>query len=229
MTNTSVISYHTLIKVTSNNYSTYTIHEDTKMIVDRAFYSCERMTNIVIPDRVTSIGEDAFYHCRSLTSVVIGDSVTSIGEDAFYNTAYYNNAENWENDVLYIGKYLIEAKTSISGTYTIKKETTVIADYAFYDCGSLTSVVIGDSVTSIGSSAFDSCYNLTTVYYKGTASEWSAISIGSYNSDLTNETRYYYSENEPALNADGTAYNGNYWHYDTDGVTPVVWVYTTEE
>lgn len=43
------------------------------------------------------------------------------------------------------------------------------------------------------------------------------------NDPLTNATRYYYSENEPALNGSGTDYDGNYWHYDTDGKTPVVW------
>jgi len=34
---------------------------------------------------------------------------------------------------------------------------------------------------------------------------------------------YYYSENEPPLNEDGTAYDDNYWHYAEDGVTPVIW------
>jgi hypothetical protein len=53
------------------------------------------------------------------------------------------------------------------------------------------------------------------VYYKGTASEWTEISIGSNNSKLINATRYYYSESEPTT-------TGNFWHYDTDG-NPVAW------
>ena len=44
-----------------------------------------------------------------------------------------------------------------------------------------------------------------------------------YSDNLTSATRYYYSETEPALNAEGTAYDGNFWHYDTDGITPVIW------
>ena len=65
------------------NLSSYTIHEDTKVIPDYAFSSCSRLASIVIPDSVTSIGRYAFYGCKSLTSVVIGDSVTSIGDSAF--------------------------------------------------------------------------------------------------------------------------------------------------
>ena len=62
----------------------------------------------------------------------------------------------------------------------------------------------------IGDRAFYSCDSLTSVYYKGTAEEWSNISIASYNTALTNATRYYYSETKPSV-------SGNYWHYDEQG------------
>ena len=104
------------------------------------------------------------------------------------------------------------------------KPVTSIGNYAFSDCTGLTSVTIPDSVTSIGYSAFDVCSRLKTVFYKGSAEQWSKISIDSrYNDDLTSATRYYYSETEPTLNAEGTAYDGNFWHYDADGITPVIW------
>ncbi|MDE7158825.1 MAG: leucine-rich repeat domain-containing protein, partial [Clostridiales bacterium] len=81
---------------------------------------------------------------------------------------------------------------------------------------------IGDSVTTIGEWAFGNCVSLTSVYYSGTAEDWATITIGSYNTNLTNATCYYYSETEPALNSAGTAYNGNYWYYDENGEI-VVW------
>ena len=57
----------------------------------------------------------------------------------------------------------------------------------------------------------------STVFYMGTAEDWAKISIAEYNENLISAMRYYYSENEPEE-------NGNYWHYDRDGVTPVICV-----
>ncbi|MGN1060563.1 MAG: leucine-rich repeat domain-containing protein, partial [Candidatus Coproplasma sp.] len=76
--------YYVLIQVKNDNYSSYVIHIDTKVIADYAFDSCTRMGSITIPDSVTSIGGHAFTSCSSLTSVTIGKSVTSIGKYAFY-------------------------------------------------------------------------------------------------------------------------------------------------
>ena len=62
---------------------------------------------------------------------------------------------------------------------------------AFYNCKSLTSITIPQAVASIGESAFYWCTKLKNVYYKGTQSQWNAISIGNVNTYLTNATIHY--------------------------------------
>ena len=126
-------------------------------------------TYVVIPsaspagDKVTGIGDGAFYNCWSLTGIEIPASVTSISVSAFYNTSYYDDENNWEDSVLYIGNHLIKAKHTISGEYTIKSGTITIADSAFQGCSSLTGVDIPDGVSLIGSSTFSDCSSLASV------------------------------------------------------------------
>ena len=154
-----------------------------------AFGGCSSLTSITIPDSVTSIGNRAFFGCSNLTSITIPDSVTSIGDWAFRDCS---------------------SLTSI----TIPDSVTSICYEAFSYCSSLTSVTIGNGVTIIGYGAFDRCRELLTVYYHGTASEWSEIVIDWENAYLLEATRYYYSETQPTE-------AGNYWRY-VDGV-PTVW------
>lgn len=86
---------------------------------------------------------------------------------------------------------------------------TIISNfYGFYGCTSLESVVIPASTTCIGFDAFSGCTSLKSVYYKGTEESWKDITIVC--SEISDITRYYYSEGEPTK-------EGNYWHYDTDG------------
>ena len=99
------------------------------------------ITDLVIPDSVTSLGDRAFCNCSSMTSITIGNGVTSIGSGAF---------------------------SSCSGvmSITIPDSVTSIGSSAFSHCNSLTSITIGNGVTSIGVDAFLKCYKLVEVYNK---------------------------------------------------------------
>ena len=155
----------------------------------------------------------AFYDCIGLESIIIPDGVTSIGAVAFYNCIKLTSV-TIPDSVTYIGNFAFYGCIGLE-SITIPDSVTYIGFGAFYSCSGLESITIPDSVTYIGSSAFEGCSGLETVYYKGTAAEWNKISIDN-NGNLTSATRYYYSETKPTE-------SGNYWHYDADGVTPVIW------
>ena len=198
-----------------------TIPDSVTSIGMSAFYYCGGLTSVTIGNGVTSIGWSAFEGCSGLTSVTIPDSVISIGSSAFYGCSGLTSV-TIPDSVTSIGNGAFSGCSGLTSV-TIPDSMTSIGSSAFDGCSGLTSVIIGNGVTSIGSSAFSDCSGLKTVFYKGSAEQWKQISIGDSNSLLTGATRYYYSETEPSLNAYGTAYNGNYWHYDSDGKTPLIW------
>ncbi len=138
---------------------------------------------------IIAIGDNVFEGKTSIVSIVIPAGVKEIGSCAFYKTGYYNNSANWENGVLYIGKFLIEANDEVvKGNYTVKEGTEVIADYAFSACTSLTGITFPASVKVIGDAAFSNCTGLKDVNCGVRKAEWANVTIGTENSALLNAT-----------------------------------------
>lgn len=124
-------------------------------------------TKIIIPECVTSIASGAFSYCTNLQSVEIPDSVISIASDAF--SRCYNLSYNIKNGLKYLGNtsnpflYLVGVDSAKIITAAIDNKCKIIGNSAFYNCDSLTSVEIGDSVMSIGNYAFYDCDSLTSL------------------------------------------------------------------
>lgn len=122
----------------TNKITKVVIPDSVTTIGDGAFDTCTALTSINIPNSVTSIGGGAFSYCTALTSIEIPNTITSIGLGAFQNCT---------------------ALTSINIPNGVKS----IENSAFNNCRGLTSVNIPNSVTTIGDSAFAYCLGLTSV------------------------------------------------------------------
>ncbi len=178
-------------------------------IFAKAFYDCNSLTSITIPESVTSIGNYAFYGCYSLTSITIPNSVTSIGSSAFSHCISLTSITIPES-VTSIGSNAFKKCRSLK-SITIPASVTSIGSSAFSYCTSLDSIRIPESVTSIGSYAFSDCTSLTSITFADT-STWYRT---------TNYTDWEIKKNGTEIDLTDAATNavyfkrtylGNYWY-----------------
>ena len=179
--------------LTTLNVSNFDTNNTTDMM--SMFSDCSSLTTLNISNFDTSKAtymSHMFSGCKALTSLDVSGFDTK-------------NVTNMEAMFSYCSN-LIELDISGFDTNNLKS--------MFESCGNLASLKIPAGIMSIGNWTFHNNNNLKTIYYGGTAEEWSNIIIGAFNEVLNNATIYYYSETQPTD-------TGNYWHY-VDGV-PTPW------
>ena len=163
---------------------------------DFSLESTKIFNSVIMPDSVTSIGNESFSGCIGITEVKISELIISIKDGAFENCSGLINFEI-PKTVINLGAYVFEGCsnltsviinapiTSISGslfnsctnlsTLTIPNTITSVGEFAFYGCGSLKSLLLPAGVTSIGQCAFIDCTGLTEFTIPS-----SVISIGGW-------------------------------------------------
>ena len=135
--------------------------------------------SVTLPDSLTTIEKNAFYNCEKLKSVTIPQNVSSIGLAAFVEglsesslTEIKVDPENpyfSEKDGVVFSKdgtKLIVFPSGRSGDYQIPDGTVSVGDYAFYYCVNVSSITVPGSVRSLGEGAFGNCSSLTKAVLK---------------------------------------------------------------
>ena len=200
------------ISFAKDTYNYYSTFSSNPLVYAHHLYSEENteITDLMIPEGVTSIGQAAFYGCTGLTSVTIPNSVTSIGDYAFSGCDVLTSVTIHNGS---IGMYTFSGCNALT-SITIPNGS--IEMYAFSGCNALTSITIGNSVTSIGDNAFNGCDGITTVTLNS--------------NDIVSKT-YTYSKNikdifgkqvTDYIIGDDVTSIGEYAFYNCTGLTSVI-------
>lgn len=144
-------------------------------IGDSAFKGFRGLKSVVIPDGVLSIGANAFNSCRTLMDMAIPQSVTNIGTRAFDGSCighflvdaangFYTSREGMllTKDT----ETLIRGNMGNDGEVVIPDGVKIVGEGAFKSLG-LECATIPNSVTNIGVSAFEGCWDLAQVIIPG--------------------------------------------------------------
>ena len=137
------------------------IPENVSTINEWVFHGVAALKSVVIPDNVTSIGKSAFMYCPDLERLEIGNEINDISWRAFSNCPKLSNIKFGEN-VVNIGSEAFSNCYSLT-TLNIPKSVMTIEDSAFRGCSGLTFLTIPNSVTDLSSYSFSGCDNLATV------------------------------------------------------------------
>lgn len=173
----------------------YNIPHSVVKIYEYAFYRCENLKTIYIPDSVIEIkeisyylGSMTFYGCDNLNNIVVDK-----------NNKYYSNDEYgvlFDKDKLSLIRY---PAGNTRTEYSIPDSVINIGDFSFESCSFLTNIVIPNSVVSIGIRAFEWCYNLTAIIISSSVIEIDEDAFNdckSLSNIIVDKNNNYYSSDE---------------------------------
>lgn len=181
------------------------LYSKTKLIAERAFYQCNKITSITMYDGVECINAEAFYVCSNLESVKLSASLKKIETSLFASCPALTSIVIPEGVTAVEGKafYGCSSLTEIE----IPESVSVIGGQAFYNCKKLekvtlneglaeiranafgantllTEICLPETLTTLASTAFNSS-GITDIYYGSTKADWKRVASGATFSGIT--------------------------------------------
>ncbi len=180
-----------------------------------AFKNCSNIIEIEIPDTLTTVylNSETFMGCTSLTKVTLPENIIQLTQYTFKDC--FNLTDINLEHIKIIDSQVFAGCSKIS---TVEDGVTYVDGWvvSFSLAEGKNSFVLKSGIVGIAENIFGH-HGLNTVYFEGTETELNAAMGRMYgNTYFESATKYFYSEDRPQT-------EGNFWHYDTDGVTPVVW------
>ena len=199
------------------------------------------ISNLWLPGSVTTIGANAFQNCAKLNLVYYGGlrpqwdlmSIASGNEALIQASRCYQGCYGTESSYSWScsGEGVLSVYSDSPSAMAnltldtqpwkdfrqyivrvdVRNQLTGVGNNAFRGLSALREAHIDATVTSIGAYAFYGCSSLTDVYYNSLESDWSGVSIGSYNTPLQNAAMHFLTSIEGEFNS------GLGWQISTDG------------
>ena len=156
------------------NLTSVTIGKAVKEIPEEAFLGCSKLESVVVGNSVENIGFRAFHGCASLQSIDFGSGLKVVYAGAFTGCSsliklnFPDSLESIHSNERYTNTQTFGNCTSLT-TVTIGNGLTSIPIETFYGCTNLTCVTLGNNIEYIGENAFRGCTKLTNAYIYGNA------------------------------------------------------------
>lgn len=180
-------------------------------IAKRAFYNCNKLKNIQLPDTVTQIDEEAFFGCSSISSFNMPDSVNKLGKSVFSNCYGLKQVKlsagisilpqktfylcESLTDVIFGSKIISFGASAFYGCKAVRyivspEKLSTVSSKCFSNCTSLRKIYIPKGLETIEGDAFEKCSDIS-VYYEGSKKSFENLDVASGNSAFINADVYF--------------------------------------
>ena len=190
------------------------------------FPFCVSLSEVSLPEGVTSIEYGDFRRCVSLKSIDLPDTLENIGQESFWESGL--ESVTIPSSVTKIGDAAFLSCKELS-VVTFDNGREYIGNY-FSGCEKIKSVYIPSTVTKFSSYAFIGCDSISDVYFEGTKEQWEAISVQNlHDTNLSYDSAYelfpnaviHFNYQKPV---NEWVQDGNKWcYYDENGSKVTGW------